>query len=318
MRTVPPSHTPALLRIGTRKSALARFQTDQVRGFLAAANPTLRIEIETFTTQGDKNLSAALPEVGGKGVFTAELEAALLAGAIDIAVHSLKDLPTETPAGLALGAVPRRANPADVLVSAAGHTLSSLPRGAAVGTSSPRRASQLLHIRRDLRILDIRGNVDTRITRALDKDGPYDAIVLAYAGLDRLGRLDAVSEVLDFDVMLPAPGQGALAVQCRDDPSVVTLVRSINHDETEIAVTAEKAFLAGLGGGCSLPICALASVENTKLRLRGRVASRDGSNCVDVAGDAVSADLSGAREVGEKLARAALDNGAAEILGSGA
>jgi hydroxymethylbilane synthase len=309
------THTPSVLRIGTRKSALARIQTDHVRDLLAAAHPGLRIEIETFTTQGDTNLSAPLPDVGGKGLFTAELEAALLDGRIDIAVHSMKDLPTEAPAGVALGAIPKRADPADVLVSANGCTLSSLPLGAAVGTSSPRRASQLLYIRRDLRILDIRGNVDTRIRKALDEGGAYGAIVLARAGLERLGRLGAVSEVLGFDVMLPAPGQGALAVQCRDDAGLLRLLRAINDDAAEIAVTAEKAFLAGLGGGCSLPICALASVEGGRLRLHGRVVSRDGSSRVDVADETDTNNLEGAREFGLSLSRTALANGAAAILG---
>jgi hydroxymethylbilane synthase len=310
----PVTHKPTVLRIGTRKSALARIQTDHVRDLLAAAHSGLRIEVETFTTQGDTNLSAPLPEVGGKGLFTAELEAALVERRIDIAVHSLKDLPIETPAGLTVGAVPRRANPADVLVSARAHTLSSLPSGAAVGTSSPRRASQLLYVRRDLRILDIRGNVDTRIRKARDEGGAYDAIVLARAGLERLGRLEVVSEVFGFDVMLPAPGQGALAVQCREDAELVRLLRAINDDETEIAVTAEKAFLAGLGGGCSLPICALAEVEGGRLRLRGRVTSRDGSSRVDVSDATDVMTPGGARELGESLSRTALENGAAGIL----
>jgi hydroxymethylbilane synthase len=308
------SRKSSVLRIGTRKSALARIQTDQVRDLLAAAHPGLRIEIETFTTQGDTNLSAPLPEVGGKGLFTAELEAALVEGRIDVAVHSLKDLPVDAPPGILLAAVPKRASPADVLVSARGYTLSSLPRGAAVGTSSPRRASQILHVRRDLRILDIRGNVDTRIRKALEKDGPYDSIVLARAGLERLGRLDVVTEVLGFDVMLPAPGQGALAVQCRDDSDLVSLLRAINDVDTEVATAAEKAFLAGLGGGCSLPICALAS-SGAGLRLTGRVVSRDGSNRVDVSGADDSTSLRSARELGESLARSALENGAAGILG---
>lgn len=310
------SHTPTSIRIGTRGSALARWQTEHVRNLLAALFPGLSIDIEVFTTQGDKNLSLPLPEVGGKGLFTAELEAALLGGRIDVAVHSLKDLPTETPDGLTVGAVPRRTNPADALVSGRGYTVAALPKGATVGTSSPRRASQLLHIRSDLKILDMRGNVDTRIRKAHDRSGSYDAVVLAYAGLERLGRLDVVTDVFDFDVMLPAPGQGALGVQCRGGGPIHSLVRRINDDDTEIAVAAERAFLTGLGGGCALPICALGLCEGRKLNLRGRVLSPDGANRLDVIGEMSAATLETARELGEKLAREALARGAGTILGN--
>jgi hydroxymethylbilane synthase len=299
------------IRIGTRGSALARWQAGHVAGLLQAAHPDLRVEIVILTTQGDRVLDQPLPLVGGKGVFTAELEAALHARQIDFAVHSLKDLPTETPDGLVIGAVPLRADPADALVSAAGHTVTTLPDGAAVGTSSRRRAAQLLHLRPDLRILDIRGNVDTRLRKAFA--GEYDAILLACAGLERLGRLDAVTERLTLAQMLPAPGQGALGVQCRDDAESLGLLAPIRHAPTTTAVTAERAFLAGLGGGCSLPIAAYADVDETALFLRGRVNSPDGAQQIDV-------DISGSSAhpemLGYQLADLALGKGAAALLES--
>ncbi|MBZ0274744.1 MAG: hydroxymethylbilane synthase, partial [Anaerolineae bacterium] len=191
------------LRFGTRGSDLALWQTRYVMALLKEAQPSLEVEYEIIRTRGDQVLDTPLPLVGGKGVFTAELEAALHEKRVDCAVHSLKDLPTEQPDGLTIGAIPVRANPADALISRAGYTLATLPQGARVGTSSTRRAAQLLHKRPDLQLLDIRGNVDTRIRKALAVDGDYDAIVLAYAGLDRLGFTDVVSQILDFDDMLP-------------------------------------------------------------------------------------------------------------------
>ena len=304
------------IRIGTRGSALARWQSDHVKALLTVSYPDTVIDIEVYTTRGDKILSQPLPELGGKGLFTAELEAALVGNRIDIAVHSLKDLPTENPEGLAIGAVPARANPADVLVTRGGHTLATLPRGATVGTSSPRRASQLLHIRKDLKIIDIRGNVDTRIRKALDPDGPYDAVVFAHAGLARLERLDVVSEVLDVDIMLPAPGQGALGVQCRDDESSRSLLAVMNDTSTELAVVGERAFLSGLGGGCALPICALGVIDGDRLDLRGRVLSADGTNQIDVAGTADVKNAEDAFALGKRLADQALANGADGLLGT--
>ncbi len=307
-------HKNKTIRIGTRGSALARWQSDYVKALLEKSYPDVVVEIEVYTTRGDKNLSQPLPELGGKGAFTAELEAALLGSKIDIAVHSLKDLPTENPDGLVIGAVPVRAHLGDVLVTRGGHTLATLPRGGTVGTSSPRRAAQMLHIRKDLKIADIRGNVGTRIKKALDPEGPYDAVVFAYAGLERLKLLDVVSEVLDVDIMLPAPGQGALGIQCRDDEPSRNLLAVLNDDTTALAVVGERAFLSGLGGGCALPICAMGLVDDGRLDLRGRVLSPDGASQIDVAGTAEVKGAEDAFALGKQLAEKALSRGADGLL----
>jgi hydroxymethylbilane synthase len=301
----------ATLRLGTRGSTLARWQTDYITARLSAAWPGLAVEVEILHTQGDRILDKPLPLIGGKGLFTAELEAALHNGAIDLAVHSLKDLPTELPPGIVIGAIPVRADVHDVVVSRSGAPLAALPRGAVVGTSSRRRAAQLLHAYPHLRIADIRGNVDTRIRKALDPDGPYDAILLAAAGVERLERGDAITEVLPLDLMLPAPGQGALAVQCRDDAGLLHLLQPLDDAATRAAVTAERAFLSGLGGGCAVPVAAHAAVAHNRLHLRGRVASLDGRDFVDVASDAALED---AAELGAALAAQALTQGAARLL----
>ena len=199
----------ALARLGTRGSILARWQTNYVCELLQAAHPDLAVETEIIQTTGDQMLDMPLPQIGGKGVFTAELEAALDRKSIDIAVHSLKDLPTEPPPGLAIGAIPLRASPADVLVSRHGYTLETLPEGAIVGTSSQRRKAQLLYSRPDLRIVDARGNVNTRIRKALDASGPYDAVVLAQAGLERLEYSSGISKAIPFEQMLPGVAKPA-------------------------------------------------------------------------------------------------------------
>lgn len=298
-------------RLGTRSSDLALWQTHHVRDLLGDAWPGVDIAVQTFSTKGDQILDTPLPLIGGKGLFTAELEAALRGRGIDAAVHSLKDLPTESPEALALGAIPERANPADVLVSRGGITLGALPLSATVGTSSRRRAAQLLSARPDLHIADIRGNVPTRIRKALDPDGPYDAVVLAYAGLQRLDRLDVISQVLPLELMLPAPGQGALAVQCRDETRSLDLLAPLDHRPTRAATTAERSFLAGLGGGCAVPIAAYARLEGEEIWLQGRVAGLDGSRQIDVNG---RVPVGEAAALGNRLAREALDLGAAQLL----
>lgn len=308
-----------IIRLGTRGSELARWQTEYVKARLQEAWPGVQFEIQIISTRGDVVLDTPLPLIGGKGVFTAELESALREGEIDFAVHSLKDLPTESPPGLTVGAAPERASVNDVLISRGGHGLDALPVGASVGTSSRRRAAQLLHRRPDLMLVDIRGNVPTRITKALDPDGLYDALVLARAGLERLNLLDHVSEELALDVMLPAPGQGALAVQCRDEIDSLALLQPLNHAETWAAVTAERAFLDGLGGGCATPVAAYAHVEGGELRLRGRVIAVDGSRRIEVSGAAAfsgqpASDAQAARRLGLELARQALEQGADGLL----
>lgn len=299
------------LRLGTRGSALARRQTEYVAERLRAARPGLICEIQIIHTHGDRVQHAPLPLIGGKGVFTAELEAALRAGAIDLAVHSLKDLPNELPAGLAIGAVLERASAADVLISRAGYTLDTLPPGATVGTSSRRRAAQLRSLRPDLHILDLRGNVDTRLRKALDPDGPYDAIVLAHAGLERLGLAAAITQVFPPDLIMPAPGQGALAVQCRAEPAMLALLAPLDHAATRQAVTAERSFLAGLGGGCAVPVAAYATVDGGELHLRGRIIAADGRRQINVALSGPPDDAAG---LGIRLARLALAQGAAGLL----
>ncbi len=310
-----------LARLGTRGSMLARWQTNHVCVLLQAAHPDLAVETEIIETTGDQMLDMPLPQIGGKGVFTAELEAALHGRSIDIAVHSLKDLPTESPRGLAIGAIPLRARPDDVLVSQHGYTLETLPEGATVGTSSQRRKAQLLYRRPDLRIVDARGNINTRIRKALDVNGAYDAVVLAQAGLERLEYSEAISRVIPFEQMLPAPGQGALGIQCRDEMVWLNLLESLKHGETLLAVEAERAFLEGLGGGCSMPIAAYAHFEHEQLHLAGRVCSLDGRTQITLhtvvaipnnreSGQAFAT----AHQAGLDLARTALERGAADLL----
>ncbi|UCG23096.1 MAG: hydroxymethylbilane synthase [Chloroflexota bacterium] len=306
-----PSISRPSFCLGTRSSELALWQTHHVGSLLQEAWPGMELVVETISTRGDQILDTPLPLIGGKGLFTAELEAALRGRSIDAAVHSLKDLPTESPAELTLGAIPERVNPADALVCRSGLTLGTLPLRATVGTSSRRRAAQLLSARPDLTIIDIRGNVPTRIRKALDPDGPYDAVVLAYAGLQRLERLDVISQVLPMELMLPAPGQGALAVQCRDEAGSIDWLAPLDHAPTRVGTTAERAFLAGLGGGCAVPIAAYAQSEGEEIRLQGRVAALDGSRQIDVEGRAPALE---AGELGSRLAGEALALGAARLL----
>jgi hydroxymethylbilane synthase len=302
------SNARRTIRLGTRGSALARWQTEHVRDLLAHRRRSLQTELVVLTTSGDRTLEVPLAQMGGKGAFTAELEQALRDGKIDLAVHSLKDLPTANSEGLVIGAIIERADPCDILVTRAGYTLATLPQGARLGTSSRRRSAQLLHKRPDLTIVDIRGNVDTRLRKALEPEGPYDGVVLAQAGIERLGLMDAHAERLSYDVMLPAPGQGALAVQCRDDAAVLALLAPINHEPTQLAVTAERALLAGLGGGCATPVAALGLIEGNWLTLRGRVTRPDGREQVDMAGN-ILATLEHARTLGQMLARDVLRQG---------
>lgn len=305
-----------IVRIGTRGSVLARWQTDYIADLLRQAHPNLTVEIEIFTTRGDKILDTPLPLIGGKGLFTAELESALNEGRIDFAVHSLKDLPTTNPDGLTVGAIPQRARVADVLVSLDGYTLDDLPRGAKIGTSSRRRAAQLNYQRAGLTMLDIRGNIGTRIAKAFDRTGEYTAIVLAQAGLVRLGQSDVISQILPLDRMLPAPGQGALAVQCRADADSLAILAPLNHQSTELAVKAERAFLAGLGGGCAVPIAAYAYLEDEQIHLTGRVIALDGSQQIEVRGSIDVGDnpQEAVFILGQHLSQQALEKGAQAIL----
>jgi hydroxymethylbilane synthase len=308
---------PSTIRIGARGSTLSLRQAAEVAARLRAAWPGIEVAVEVITTTGDRVLDTPLPLLGGKGVFTEELEAALLDGRIDLAVHSLKDLPTRQPSDLVIGAVLERASVADVLVSRSGAGLFALPAGATVGTSSPRRSAQLLRARPDLRSLSIRGNVDTRVRKALDPAGDYDAIVLARAGLERLDRLDVATEELPLDVMLPAPGQGALAVQCPAEPDLRAFLTPIHHTATALATIAERAFLEGLGGGCAAPVAAYGCFDHGDLRIRGRVGTVDGVRQIDVEWSGFCPDEAAATQAGLTLAREAIGAGAGAFLGAG-
>jgi hydroxymethylbilane synthase len=255
---------------------LARWQAEHVQARLRELGHD--VEIVIITTTGDRIQDRRLEAVGGKGAFLKEIEEGLLAREVDLAVHSLKDVPTELPAGLHLVAMLERADPRDVLLSA-GATLDTLPAGARVGTTSLRRRAQVLARRPDLDLQDLRGNVDTRIRKL--REGAFDAILLARAGLVRLGRAGEATEVLEPDVILPAPGQGAIALECRvDDTDTASAVEPLHHEPTAHAVAAERAFLAALHGGCNVPLGAHAIVQGDRLHLRGLVAREDGSTVI--------------------------------------
>jgi len=296
------------LTFATRPSALARWQSARVIQLLQNAWSGLECSEYVITTTGDRVLDRPLPEIGGKGLFTSELENALLSGEVDAAVHSLKDLPVEDTPGIVVAAIPEREAAYDVLVSADGWTLSNLPEGARVGTCSLRRTAQLLARRPDLIILPLRGNVDTRVRKVIN--GEYDAIVLAQAGLTRLGLQAHISEVFPLEVMLPAPGQGALAVQCRaDDTETLELLAAIHDPLTAAAVGAERAFLLSLGGGCSLPVAAFAEKNNGTIILTGAVISADGKQAIRL-----SAVDKEPHKLGERLAELVLERGAEDLL----
>lgn len=294
-----------MLRIGSRGSKLALWQAEWVARELARLGQSARIEI--IRTTGDKMTDVALAQVGAKGLFTREIEEALLAGRIDLAVHSLKDLPTALPEGLTLAAVLQREDARDAVV---GRRLCDLEPGARVGTSSLRRAAQLRRLRPDLLIEPVRGNVDTRLRRLAE--GRYDAIVLALAGLRRLGWEERIAEILPLETMLPAVGQGALAIETREGDEVVRAAcRPLEDPDTRRAVMAERALLAGLGGGCQVPIAAHAELSDGALRLRAVVISPDGAQAVR---DEIRGAPEDAEELGSELARRLLTSGAQAIL----
>ncbi|MGD0766096.1 MAG: hydroxymethylbilane synthase [Dehalococcoidia bacterium] len=301
--------TGRTLIVGTRGSRLARRQTESVVAALQERCPDCRFELRVIRTTGDRH-PQPLSEIAGEGVFTKELEAALLEGEIDIAVHSLKDLPTTMHHRLALGAVTYREDPRDALVARDGRTLARLPTGARVGTGSARRAAQLRLLRPDLEIVPTRGNVDSRLGKA--GSGEVDAIIVAAAALSRLDWPGRAAELLPLDAMLPAPGQGALAVQIRsDDDEARDIVSAVDDPESRAATTAERAFLRGLGGGCRVPIAALAVVEGDELRLGGLVADAEGRRALraEISGPAADAEA-----LGMRLAEELLSQGAADLL----
>lgn len=296
--------------IGTRGSPLALRQTQIALDALAAIHPGARFQVRPVRTAGDVQASASLSEIGGRGVFVTELERSLLRGHIDIAVHSLKDLPSRLTAGLLIAAVSQREDPRDALIARQGLRLDQLPAGAVMGTGSPRRAAQLRAYRLDLQVTDIRGNVETRIRKV--QEGQYEAAVLAAAGLARLGWLDRASQILPLEVMLPAVGQGALALQVRaDDAEAIALARAADHAPTRLATAAERAFQVRLGGGCQAAIAALGEVADGRLRLCGLVADVSGARLLRGEIEGPSEE---ATDLGTRLAEQLLGQGAAALL----
>lgn len=302
------------LVIGSRGSKLALTQAEMFKNELARLEPSLTIRIEIIKTSGDGSTDP-LSLIGGKGVFTKELEEALLDTRIDIAVHSLKDLPTIIPDGLVIAAICKREDPRDALVlnrklGSSPASIHALPKGVTIGTSSPRRLAQLKHLRDDLVIKDLRGNVDTRL-RKLD-EGEYDALVLACAGLRRLGMENRISAALPAAEMLPAVGQGALGIETRAaDEATIAAVSKLDHKFTRLACTAERAFLRSLGGGCQLPIAAYAVVREKRIRLGGLVADPQGGRVVR---DRISGGLDDAEQLGCELGERLLKQGASDLL----
>lgn len=299
---------PAVLRLGTRKSAMAMAQSGLVAQAITERTGH-QVELVGVTTHGDVS-RAHLTQIGGTGVFVSALRDALTGGEVDLAVHSLKDLPTAQPDGIVLAAVPPRDDPRDALIARDGAKLADLPPGATIGTGSPRRAAQILLLRKDLHCVPIRGNADTRLRKVLA--GELDAVVLAYAGLARLGRLDAVSQVFEPDDMLPAPGQGALAVECRaSDQPLAELLAAIDDPLSRAAVAAERTLLATLEGGCHAPIAAFAGGTAAELHLEAAVIAADGRQVMRERGAGVPAD---AEQLGRDLARRLLNDGAGSLI----
>jgi hydroxymethylbilane synthase len=295
--------------IGTRGSKLAVIQAKEIQNHLKEAFPELKTNLVRIQTTGDRNNTIALDEFSGKGVFVKELEKALLDGRIDMAVHSLKDLPTEIPAGITLAAVTARLNPDDVLISTAGK-LTELAAGSNIGTGSPRRAAQLLSLRPDLKVCNIRGNIDTRLRKV--SDGEFDGIIVAAAAMIRLGLEDKITEYLPVEHFVPAVGQGTLAIEIRSaDKQIAAVVSQINDKPTWQAITAERTFLQALGGGCRAPIAALGTVSGQTLKLIGMVAGPAGTQILR----AVEKGAASAHEqIGKNLARKMIELGASSLI----
>jgi hydroxymethylbilane synthase len=296
--------------IGTRGSQLALWQANHIKSALESSFSGFSVELSIIKTKGDIILDVPLAKVGGKGLFVKEIEEALLDGRIDVAVHSMKDMPSEIPEGLCIGAIPERENPTDVLITNSGKTFSQLKTGARIGTSSLRRAAQLLNARSDINIISLRGNLDTRIKKLSTEK--LDAIVLAAAGVIRLGLENRITEYLDESVMLPAVGQGALCIEIRDqDPFIGPLIASLDHDGTHKVVAAERSFLKRLEGGCQTPIAAYGKLTSGILSLTGLVADTDGSTMIR---DTLSGPEHQSENLGRELAELLLSKGAKQIL----
>ncbi|HBV96792.1 MAG: hydroxymethylbilane synthase [Peptococcaceae bacterium BICA1-7] len=298
------------IRIGTRESRLAMWQAGWVAERIKEISPGCAVRLVGIKTKGDNILDAALSKIGDKGLFTRELEHAMIREEIDMAVHSMKDLPTLIPDGLTIGAVCLREYPGDVLVSKNGCKLSDLRPGAVIGTSSLRRIAQLKRVRPDFQFVNVRGNLNTRLKKLAEQD--IDALVLAYAGLIRLGFRDRISEKLPFDILLPAVGQGAVGVEARvGDRFVMDLLKEIDHGPSRLAISAERALMRRLEGGCQVPIGALAIKDDQELLLEAMVASLDGSAMIRLS---LTGSVNDPESLGTRLAEAMLAKGAGEIL----
>ena len=298
------------ITIGTRGSKLALWQTEFVQAKLKAVAPEIEFEVKIIKTKGDEITDAALSQIGDKGLFTQRIEEAILDQEVDIAVHSLKDLPTKLPDGLILGCVLEREQVQDVFISKNQVKLKKLPKNAVIATGSLRRKAQLLHFRRDLQIIDLRGNIDTRF-RKFDA-GTMDGMVLAYAGVARMNYGSRITENIPINLIMPAVGQGAVAIEIRaQDPKVWTLVRKINHGPTELAVTAERALLHKLEGGCHIPIGALAELVDGKLKLQAIISNLDGTQMIR---DYLEGEPERAGLIGLRLAQRLLEQGGDKIL----
>lgn len=300
------------IKIGTRGSQLAMWQANWVRTALRNAVPDLDLELITIKTRGDRILDIPLAQVGGKALFVKEIEEALLDGRVDLAVHSMKDMPGDLPQGLTLGPIPEREDPHDVLIAKNGGTSANLPAGARIGTCSLRRGAQLKHRRPDLEIVPLRGNLDTRLRKLFDDEQDLEAIVLAAAGVRRLGLTEHVTEVLDPAFMLPAVGQGALCIEIRsNDHATARILSRLDHTPTRTAVIGERAFLHRLEGGCQVPIAGHGRLHNDELILEGLVADLDGSTLIR---DSLSGPPEQAESIGIRLAERLLARGADRIL----
>jgi len=298
------------LVIGTRSSKLALWQANYIAECIRTEYPEIEVSLLHIMTTGDKILDVPLARIGGKGLFTKEIENAMLSGEIDLAVHSLKDMPTQLPPGLLLAAITDRVDPGDALISPKYGAIDNLPQGAKVGTSSLRRKAQLLKYRPDLRISDLRGNLDTRLKKMDTEE--LDAIILAVAGLRRLGWQDLITQVLPNDICLPAVGQGALAIEARtNDQEVRTMLEFLNHQETRWAVEAERAYLAEVEGGCQIPIGVYGYIEKDSLVLEAAILSVDGKQQIR---QTISGNPLEAMQLGRALAQEMLDKGGREIL----
>ena len=298
------------VRIGTRASKLALWQANWIKSALIEANPQQTVELVTIKTKGDKILDVPLAKVGGKGLFVKEIEQALLDGRIDVAVHSMKDMPAEIPDGLCIGAIPPREISADVLISKSGLLFSDLKHGGVIGTSSLRRGAQLRHARPDIVIVPLRGNVETRLKK-MDTEN-LDAVVLAAAGVKRLDLEHRITEYLDSGIMLPAVGQGALCIEIRqNDPNIENMIKKLDDSGTHAVVTGERAFLNRLGGSCQVPVAGLGEIDRDSFKLTGLVADLDGSRVLKAT---MSGAIDSTETVGVRLAEHLLNQGADRIL----